>query len=554
MVQDVLVIQDNKEARRVGPVGFEMHKVESFLIKKNSRYILLIMLCSLMSSFLFVLFGLLIKNIIDIKDSDNLTEKMMVFIILFLIIRFLMPLGYSIAEYLTHNMVMNSVVTLRDEAIHKISNADIISWKEKNKGEIAKCIDSMLSSASSFLRVICNDIVPIIMQTIMIITTVAIYVNITIAAIFGLMIIIYGLFVIYMTKRRLPLMKNVALTSKKLSGDVFNLMHLVSMDRAFHCHHKHKKMIDRSIIRNVDAQKIIRNEFLLFGISSITLSVIFSSLVLGCIYYSVLQNNISYGSLIMVATFLFQIFLPLNQLGLLYRQIKSAKVDLDIYNEEIQDIKQIANRQLDFPDINDDSRIQVNFKNQKFHIPLSKTYVTFITGDNGVGKSTIAQTLSGNISPNDIEISIDDKELVFNGKPFQKITYIPQDISLLSKTIKENISYFSDEKNIQFIYTWLKLFNFDKPSDYLIQGFGENLSGGQKQKLGILLSYKDNMSIYIFDEPTKGLDSETVHKFLSYIQMLLENSFIIIITHDERLLSSLKDSHIVHIVNNREDI
>lgn len=256
----------------------------------------------------------------------------------------------------------------------------------------------------------------------------------------------------------------------------------------------------------------------------------------------------------MVATFLFQIFLPLNQLGLLYRQIKSAKVDLDIYNEEIQDIKQIANRQLDFPDINDDSRIQVNFKNQKFHIPLSKTNVTFITGDNGVGKSTIAQTLSGNISPNDIEIFIDDKELVFNGKPFQKITYIPQDISLLSKTIKENISYFSDEKNIQFIYTWLKLFNFDKPSDYLIQGFGENLSGGQKQKLGILLSYKDNMSIYIFDEPTKGLDSETVHKFLSYIQMLLENSFIIIITHDERLLSSLKDSHIVHIVNNREDI
>ncbi|HCD3217818.1 TPA: ABC transporter ATP-binding protein, partial [Klebsiella pneumoniae] len=125
----------------------------------------------------------------------------------------------------------------------------------------------------------------------------------------------------------------------------------------------------------------------------------------------------------MVATFLFQIFLPLNQLGLLYRQIKSAKVDLDIYNEEIQDIKQIANRQLDFPDINDDSRIQVNFKNQKFHIPLSKTNVTFITGDNGVGKSTIAQTLSGNISPNDIEISIDDKELVFNGKPFQKITY-----------------------------------------------------------------------------------------------------------------------------------
>ncbi len=376
----------------------------------------------------------------------------MVFIILFLIIRFLMPLGYSIAEYLTHNMVMNSVVTLRDEAIHKISNADIISWKEKNKGEIAKCIDSMLSSASSFLRVICNDIVPIIMQTIMIITTVAIYVNITIAAIFGLMIIIYGLFVIYMTKRRLPLMKNVALTSKKLSGDVFNLMHLVSMDRAFHCHHKHKKMIDRSIIRNVDAQKIIRNEFLLFGISSITLSVIFSSLVLGCIYYSVLQNNISYGSLIMVATFLFQIFLPLNQLGLLYRQIKSAKVDLDIYNEEIQDIKQIANRQLDFPDINDDSRIQVNFKNQKFHIPLSKTNVTFITGDNGVGKSTIAQTLSGNISPMTLKFSLMIRNWFLMENHFKNNLYPARHILIVQDDKRKHKLFFRRKEHSVYLY------------------------------------------------------------------------------------------------------
>lgn len=553
-MRDVLVTQDNKEARRCGPVGFEMNKVEIFLIRKNSKYILLIMLCSFVSSFLFVLFGLLIKNIIDIKDNENLTEKMMVFIIFFLIIRFLMPLGYSIAEYLTQNMVMRSTVTLRDEAINKISNADIISWKQKNKGEVSKCIDSMLSSSSSYLRVICNDLVPIIMQTIMIIATVAIYVNITIAVIFGIMIIIYGLFVIYMTKRRLPLMKNVAITSKKLSGDVFNLMHLVSMDRAFHCQQKNKKIIDKSIIRNLDAQKIIRNEFLLFGILSITLSVIFSSLILGCIYYSVLQDNISYGSLIMVATFLFQIFLPLNQFGFLYRQIKSAKTDLDIYTEEMQNIEQIGKEQLKFPDIKDGSIIRVNINNQKISLPLSKTNITFITGDNGVGKTTIAQTLSGNIYRDDIEIFIDDNKLVSNGKPFENITYIPQEISLLSRTIEENIEYFSDKNNIHFISKWLKQFNFNKPSNYIIKGFGENLSGGEKQKLGILMSYKDNVNIYIFDEPTKGLDSDTIQKFSRYIQMLLKDSFIIIITHDERLLSTFKEIHVVNIINDREDI
>ncbi|MFA7951911.1 ATP-binding cassette domain-containing protein [Klebsiella oxytoca] len=554
VVQDALVTQDNKAARRCGPVGFEMNKVESFLIRKNSKYILLIMLCSFVSSFLFVLFGLLIKNIIDIKDNSDLTEKLMVFIILFLIIRFLMPLGYSIAEYLTQNMVMHSIVTLRDEAINKISNADIISWNKKNKGEVSKCIDSMLSSSASYLRVICNDLVPIIMQTIMIITTVSIYVNITIAAIFGIMIIIYGLFVIHMTKRRLPLMRNVAITSKKLSGDVFNLMHLVSMDRAFHCHQKNKKIIDMSMIRNISAQKKIRNEFLLFGISSITLSVIFSSLVLGCIYYSVLQHNISYGSLIMIATFLFQIFLPLNQFGFLYRQIKSAKADLDIYIEEMRDIEQIGKEQFKFPDIKDGSIIRVNINNQKMSLPLSKKNITFITGDNGVGKTTIAQTLSGNIYRNDIEIFIDDDKLVSNGKPFEKIIYIPQDISLLPRTIEENIKYFSDENNINFISKWLKHFNFNKPSNYIIKGFGENLSGGQKQKLGILMSYKDNVNMYIFDEPTKGLDSDTIQKFSCYIQMLLKDSFIIIITHDERLLSAFKESYIVNIINNKDDI
>lgn len=89
----------------------------------------------------------------------------------------------------------------------------------------------------------------------------------------------------------------------------------------------------------------------------------------------------------------------------------------------------------------------------KFHIPLSKTNVTFITGDNGVGKSTIAQTLSGNISPNDIEIFIDHKELVFNGKPFQKNNLYPaRHILIVQDDKRKHKLFFRRKEHSVYLY------------------------------------------------------------------------------------------------------
>ena len=155
-----------------------------------------IILLSTISSFLFVLFGYLIKTVIDNKDSIGEINSLLIFIACFLSIRFLMPAGYSISEYLTQKTNIELSVKLREQVIDNIQNSHQEHFLKKNKGELNKVIESMLSSASSLFYTICSDVVPLLIQMIGIIITICISVNTLIAIEFIIIMAIYIIFVI----------------------------------------------------------------------------------------------------------------------------------------------------------------------------------------------------------------------------------------------------------------------------------------------------------------------------------------------------------------------
>ncbi|MGK3325699.1 ATP-binding cassette domain-containing protein, partial [Escherichia coli] len=99
------------------------------------------------------------------------------------------------------------------------------------------------------------------------------------------------------------------------------------------------KRVIQAVNTHSEKQRKVNNEFFLFGISSAFLSVIFSSLIILSAYWMFLHGRASRGSIIMLATFLFQVFLPLNRIGYLFRQIKMARTEIDLYCAEINDIK-----------------------------------------------------------------------------------------------------------------------------------------------------------------------------------------------------------------------
>lgn len=529
-----------------------MNIIERIILDSGKWRLTGIALLSALSSMLFVSFGLLIKNTIDSQAIRSDLQSLFMFITSFLVIRLAMPIGYSAAEFFIHKLIIRLNITLRIRAIDKVIRARAEEFGQKNIGELNKATESMLSSVANYIRIICSDVLPICIQTTSMIVAIVLTVDSLIALEFLIMIVAYIYIVIILTKRRLPMMKQVAITSKRVSGCVFDMMHLFYMDRAYKTSQKSRKRILDSISENVNKQNSVRNEFFLFGITTALISVVFSALILLTVYFYVRDGEVSYGSMIMVATFLFQVFMPMNQAGFLFRQIKMARADMDIYSNEIETLQQIIDKEHPLPF--EKSQVDVKVSNSYFdtHLKLSLGNVTILTGPNGSGKSTFAKILSGYSFEHESILSINNRSLVNLSGPYSNVLYVPQDIQLLSDSLEKNIHHFSNAENFSRINYWLKKSGTEIPLDFEIKGFGNNLSGGQKQKLGVFLTCGNSSSMIIFDEPTKGFDMVGVNAFIEFIHDMKDKVFLIIITHDERLITNLPHANIERM-NNAKD-
>ncbi|WP_250153894.1 ATP-binding cassette domain-containing protein [Escherichia coli] len=344
------------------------------------------------------------------------------------------------------------------------------------------------------------------------------------------------------------MMKSVALSSKFASGRMFDMMHMYPMDKAFHTTDKSRKRVIQAVNTHSEKQRKVNNEFFLFGISSAFLSVIFSSLIILSAYWMFLHGRASRGSIIMLATFLFQVFLPLNRIGYLFRQIKMARTEIDLYCAEINDIKKTNYTDKQYLHVKDNiCNIEIYNKSFNHKLILTKGVVTFITGENGSGKTTIAKILSGNITTEENTIKINGIQQEKANSPFVNVLYVPQDLDLMPRTIEENILHYSGINNLNTIKKLLHRFKFDKPLDYEIKGYGHNLSGGQKQKLGVSLTSGKNVDLIIFDEPTKGFDSLGIKIISDYIKEENKEKHIIVISHDEQLINNIPKAQIIDI-------
>jgi len=529
-----------------------LNYIEKYILGYCRVMLINIFLISAVSSTLFVMFGLLIKGVIDNKESLADSKMLVIFAFCFLAIRFFMPLGYSLCEFLTQRLNIKLSYSLRAKIIDRILTSQNDSFSEKKTGEINKVSESMITSATTLTRTICTDVIPLLIQLATIVVTIAVSVNYIISVEFLVMMLAYLYFVIRMTQRRLPMMRAVAITAKKVSGGMFDLMQLLPVDKSFHTIDKSRSRFMGFVNDNISKQVAVSNEFFFFGISSALLSVLFCGIILFSVYVLIQNGNITSGSLIMVATFLFQIFLPMNQAGFIFRQIKMARADIDLYCTETEDIIPSNSRPSPLPLAQDKTYVRIRNGLFDTTIALKKGDITFLIGPNGSGKSTFGRVLSGNRNSSDTLFEINGRVCDRTELPYPNVLYVPQDIELLPGTVEDNISHFSDRTHLSAITEWLKRFGFDKPLDHVIRGFGSNLSGGEKQKLGVMLSYGRPYSLIVFDEPTKGFDESGVNAFCEYLSNENRDKYVLVITHDKRLLGSCSDTSIVRMNNNKD--
>ena len=260
------------------------------------------------------------------------------------------------------------------------------------------------------------------------------------------------------------------------------------------------------------------------------------------------------GDLVLINTLMIQLYIPLNFLGVIYREIKQALLDMDNMfsllgkDREIQDKPSAQVLQLVKPKLGPKVVFdQVNFfydpnrpilKNVQFEILPGTT--TAVVGRSGSGKSTLARLLFRFYDVQSGSILIDDQPIkeIQQASLRKAIGIVPQDTVLFNDSIGYNIAYGNPIASQFEITQAAKAAQIDEFIMSLPDGYqtavgerGLKLSGGEKQRVAIARTLLKDPALLIFDEATSALDSKTEKAIQAEINKLTSNRTALIIAH-----------------------
>ena len=196
---------------------------------------------------------------------------------------------------------------------------------------------------------------------------------------------------------------------------------------------------------------------------------------------------------------------------------------------------------------------------QNVNFEIKKNSFIGLIGETGSGKSTLCNLLLGLYKPISGQILSDDENIFKNPRSYQNlIGYVPQNIFLLDDTIKNNIAFGIDEKDISekniietIKYSSLENFVSKLPNkiNQIVGERGVKISGGEKQRIGIARALYRNPKLLVLDEPTSALDRDTEKKIINEIESFKNDKTVFLITHK---MENLKNAdHIFKIENNK---
>ena len=264
----------------------------------------------------------------------------------------------------------------------------------------------------------------------------------------------------------------------------------------------------------------------------------------------VVSGSMGLGDFVLVNTYLIQLFLPLNFLGFVYREIKQSLIDMETMFSLLDKAAEVRDAPDAPPLCVEDGHVsfeQVSFgydprrpilEDLSFSVPAGRTVA--IVGASGAGKSTISRLLLRFYDVDQGRIAVDGQDIreVSQNSLRTAIGTVPQDTVLFNDTVYYNIAYGRPEATPSEVEEAARLakihdFVIGLPDGYqaIVGERGLKLSGGEKQRVAIARTILKKPDILLFDEATSALDSHTEKEIQESLRAVSTDRTTLVIAH-----------------------
>lgn len=515
----------------------------------------------------------ILKFIVDDLDvSQNSPEALLVvpigLVIAYGFVRLSNVVFGEIRDLLFGRVTERSIRRISLNVFNHLHTLDLEFHLDRRTGGLARDIERGASGINFLMRFMVFNIVPTLLEISMVIGVLIYNYTIGFSVITLVAIIAYVSFSVKTTDWRVKFIREANKADSESNNHAIDSLLNYETTKYFSNEHFEAERYDKDL----EAWELAKRKnrlslFALNGGQALIIAIAVTAMMM-LAAHNVANGSMTLGDFVLINAFIMQIFMPLNFLGFVYREIKGSLANIEHLFKLMAIKPKITNRS-DAKELQV-SNGQVKFENVSFAYNPNRTIINnvsftvesgekvAIVGPSGHGKSTLMKLLFRFYDTTDGAIYIDDQNIknVTMESLRVNIGVVPQDTVLFNDSIFENVRYGRPTATDEEVESAIALAHLDDFIAKLPDGAGTivgerglKLSGGEKQRVAIARTILKNPRILIFDEATSSLDSHSEQAILSAFKEISKSASSLVIAHR---LSTIVDADKILFVENGE--
>lgn len=513
---------------------------------------------------------LILKQLIDgltIKPSDPhaLLILPVGLLVAYGVLRLSTTLFTELREYTFVKVTQRAVRTIALQVFQHLHALSLRFHLNRQTGGMSRDIERGTRGVSSLVSYTLFSILPTLVEITLVLGYLALHYDIWFSVITGVALTTYIVFTIVVTEWRTHFRRTMNELDSQANAKAIDSLINYETVKYFGNEAYEAQRYDHGLQHYESAAIKSQTSLSVLNTGQSSIIAIAVAVILWRATAGVIDGSMTLGDLVLVNAFMIQLYIPLNFLGVIYREIKQSLADMERLFSLLDQHKEIA----DAPNAEDlqSQGSEVKFSHVDFSYEANRQILfdvdftiaagttTAVVGHSGSGKSTLARLLFRFYDVDTGAICIDGQDIrsLRQTSLRQAIGIVPQDTVLFNDTIEYNIAYgkpgaSKDEVIAAARSAYIHDFIESLPDGYAtkVGERGLKLSGGEKQRVAIARTLLKHPAVLIFDEATSALDSKAEQAIQAQLKEIARNRTTLVIAHR---LSTIADAQQILVLD-----